>query len=197
MLQYPLLITWPKASDCLYNKEEIGKHSNLVTESKVTECNRLTLTILCRYQCHRMNLSHNHYFSIMCMPSSCLDTFQASLTHALDKLSSVVLGRPVHSFCRAWIVRLILLHSMTFDSLTKIFYVWPLTEVASFFCCPVYNAYIFNTILTYGNSHFMQFFISTIFAISLIRTTRKIYRDSIEPMGSLASLLSQNIINCC
>ncbi len=132
----------------------------------------LTAIFTDRNQCHRMNLSHNHYFSIMCMPSSCLDTFQASLTHALDKLSSVVLGRPVHSFCRAWIVRLILLHSMTFDSLTKIFYVWPLTEVASFFCCPVYNAYIFNTILMYGNkSNFMQVFISTLLAISL-RTIR-------------------------
>ncbi len=37
MLQYPLLITWPKASDNLYNKEEIVMNSNLVTESKVTE----------------------------------------------------------------------------------------------------------------------------------------------------------------
>ena len=32
MLQYPLLITWPKASDYLYNKEEIDMNSNLVTE---------------------------------------------------------------------------------------------------------------------------------------------------------------------
>ena len=43
MLQYPLLITCPKASDYLYNKEEIDMHSNLVTESKVTECNRMSL----------------------------------------------------------------------------------------------------------------------------------------------------------
>ena len=48
MLQYPLLITWPKARDCLYNKGEIDMKSNLVTESKVTECNRMSLTILCR-----------------------------------------------------------------------------------------------------------------------------------------------------
>ncbi len=39
MLQYPLLIPFPKASDYLYNKEEIYIHNNLVTESKVTECN--------------------------------------------------------------------------------------------------------------------------------------------------------------
>ena len=46
MLQYPLLITWPKASDYLNNKEEIDLHSNLVAESKVTECNRISLTII-------------------------------------------------------------------------------------------------------------------------------------------------------
>ena len=41
MLQYPLLIACPKASDYLYNKEKIDMHSNLITESKVTECNRI------------------------------------------------------------------------------------------------------------------------------------------------------------
>ena len=41
MLQYPLLITCPKASYYPYNKEDIDMHSNLVTESKVTECNRI------------------------------------------------------------------------------------------------------------------------------------------------------------
>ncbi len=41
MLQYHLLITWPKTSDYLYNKEEIDMNSNLVTESKVTECDRI------------------------------------------------------------------------------------------------------------------------------------------------------------
>ncbi len=46
MLQYPLLITCPKASDYLYNKEEIDMNCNLATESKVTECNRMSLTIL-------------------------------------------------------------------------------------------------------------------------------------------------------
>ena len=44
MLQYLLLITWPKASDYLYDKEEIDVNSNLVTESKVAECNRMSLT---------------------------------------------------------------------------------------------------------------------------------------------------------
>ncbi len=42
MLQYPVLITFPKACDNLSNKEEIDMHRNLVTESKVTECNRIT-----------------------------------------------------------------------------------------------------------------------------------------------------------
>ena len=45
MLQYPLPITYPKASDYLYNKEEIYMNLNLVSESKVTECNRKNLTI--------------------------------------------------------------------------------------------------------------------------------------------------------
>ncbi len=42
MPQYPLLTTCPKASDCLYNKEEIDMDSNLATEAKVTECNRIS-----------------------------------------------------------------------------------------------------------------------------------------------------------
>ena len=44
MLQYPSVITYPKASDFLYYKEKIDMHSNLGTESKVTECNRMSLT---------------------------------------------------------------------------------------------------------------------------------------------------------
>ncbi len=40
MLQYPLPITCSKASDYLYNQEEIDMDLNLVTESKVTECNK-------------------------------------------------------------------------------------------------------------------------------------------------------------
>ena len=39
MLQCPLLITCPKASDYLHNKGEIDMNHNLVTESKVTKCN--------------------------------------------------------------------------------------------------------------------------------------------------------------
>ncbi len=45
MLQYPLLVTWPNAIDYFYNKEDIDMNSNLVTESKVRECNRMSLTI--------------------------------------------------------------------------------------------------------------------------------------------------------
>ncbi len=45
MLQYPLLITCPKAIDYLYNREEIDTNHNLVTESKVTKCYRMSLTI--------------------------------------------------------------------------------------------------------------------------------------------------------
>ncbi len=44
MLQYPLLITWPQASDYLYDKEKNDMNSNLGTESKVTECNRMSFT---------------------------------------------------------------------------------------------------------------------------------------------------------
>ncbi len=46
MKQYPLLITCKKAGDYLYNKEDIDMHGNLVTESNITECNRMSLTIL-------------------------------------------------------------------------------------------------------------------------------------------------------
>ena len=53
MLQYPILTTCQKVSGYFYNKEEIDMISNLVTESKVRECNRMNLTILCRNQCHR------------------------------------------------------------------------------------------------------------------------------------------------
>ena len=41
MLQYPLQITCPKAGDYLCNKEEIDMNNNMVTESKITECNRI------------------------------------------------------------------------------------------------------------------------------------------------------------
>ncbi len=47
--------THPKASDYLHNKEEMDLHSNLVTESKVTECNRISLQFLHKNQCHRIN----------------------------------------------------------------------------------------------------------------------------------------------
>ena len=40
--QYPLLITCPKASDCL--NKEIDMNLNLVTESKVTKCNSMSHT---------------------------------------------------------------------------------------------------------------------------------------------------------
>ncbi len=94
MLYYPLLITCPKASHYLYNKEEIDSHSNLVTESKVTECNRISLTSFTT-----KSMSHSQdkvkksqsLLSIMCVPFSCLDTFQASLSHAMDKTFGVVL----------------------------------------------------------------------------------------------------------
>ncbi len=41
----PLTNHIPKASDYLYNKGEIDLHSNLVTGSKVTVCNRMSLTL--------------------------------------------------------------------------------------------------------------------------------------------------------
>ena len=44
----------PKSkSDYQNNKEEIDTHSNLVTESKITECNRMSLKVLHRNQCQR------------------------------------------------------------------------------------------------------------------------------------------------
>ncbi len=42
----PILMTCPKASDYLHNKEEIAMNHNLVTESKVTKCNIMSLTIV-------------------------------------------------------------------------------------------------------------------------------------------------------
>ena len=55
MLQYPLLITFPKASDYLRNKEEMDLHSNFITESKAMECNRISFQFVHKKQCHKMN----------------------------------------------------------------------------------------------------------------------------------------------
>ena len=46
----PLLITYPKACEYLHNKEETDLLSNLVTELKVTECNKSSLTIFMQNQ---------------------------------------------------------------------------------------------------------------------------------------------------
>ena len=46
LLQYPLLITYPKASEYLYNKDKIDIHIDMITESKVTNVTELALQCL-------------------------------------------------------------------------------------------------------------------------------------------------------
>ena len=82
MLQYPLLTTCPKASDYLYNKEEIDMNSNLVTESNVTECYRIQFTEINvtgsekgEWTGLRQSTSWPGYASEM--PKMCLDTRRA------------------------------------------------------------------------------------------------------------------------
>ncbi len=43
------------ASDYLHNKEEMDLHSNFITESKLTECNRISFQFVHKKQCHKMN----------------------------------------------------------------------------------------------------------------------------------------------
>ncbi len=125
MLQYPLLITCQKASD--YIIEEIGMNSNLVTESKVTECNRMSLTIfyaeinvthrLCRR--NGQDYSRRLVHSMRQMPEMCPGMRKA---HTLKSNDCDFLISSCECDIDFWVklVRLILLQSMTFDSVTKL-----------------------------------------------------------------------------
>ncbi len=90
MLQYPLPITCPKTSDYLYNKGEFDMNLNLVTESKVTECNRMSLTICTQKsvsQARQQELAGLHQMSfpehVSEMPEMCPDTRGA--LHIIEK----------------------------------------------------------------------------------------------------------------
>ena len=85
-----LLITCQKASDYLHDKEEIGMNSNLVTESKFTECNRMSLTICTQKsvsQARQQELAGLHQMSfpehVSEMPEMCPDTRGA--LHIIEK----------------------------------------------------------------------------------------------------------------
>ena len=92
MLQYPLSHI-QKQVIIFINIEEIGLHINLVTESKVTECNRISLKIFTVKSMSQDEIKSQSLLS-MCAPLSCLDTFQASLKHAVEKMSGIVLSIP-------------------------------------------------------------------------------------------------------
>ena len=119
MLQYSLLITRPKASDYLYNinKGEIDMNSNLITESKVTECNRMSLTIFTQKsmsqalqeeygQDYVRRLVHALEIPEMC-PGWRKTLFKSNDCDFLISSCDI-------DFCA------ILLHSVTFDSVTKL-----------------------------------------------------------------------------
>ncbi len=113
MLQYPLLITCPKASDYLYNKEEMDMNHNLVTESKVTKCYRMNLTVLLQALQGEWTRLRQKSFPehVSEMPGMCPDTRRAhtlSESNDCDLISSCDID-----FCIK-IVRLSLLHSVTF-----------------------------------------------------------------------------------
>ena len=104
-----------------YNKE-IYMNLNLVTESKVTECKRISLTSFTQKS---MSQVLQQEWTRLCqtsfpehvseMPEMCLDTRDAHTilkSNDCDLISSCHIG-----FC-VKMVRLILLHFVTFDSVT-------------------------------------------------------------------------------
>ena len=115
---------YPKASDYLHNKEEIDLHSNLVTESKVTECNRIRTILTQKSMSHdEIKKSQSLLFNNVCaiLMSGYIPCISGECS------GQVVWRSPVQSSCRACdidfcarIVRLIRLHSVTFDSVTKL-----------------------------------------------------------------------------
>ena len=175
--EIPMLITCPKTSAYFHDKEEIDMHSNLVTESKVTECNSINLTIqtlqeewtwlsqdytrwlvqsmrqIC-LECVQERGRHTHYWKVMIV------TFYFFLWHWFlrknCKAHSVTFDLVTKLLCIGMSISLLKRLSLAFGHVTskgyiaaylctKIiyfyglnFYVCHLTEVASFFCCPVY-----------------------------------------------------------
>ena len=94
----PLLITQPKSSNYLHNKEEMDLHSNLVTESKVTDCNRITLTIFTQKSMPQDEIkSQSLLFNNVCTPL---------VSGHISGISGTCSGKniwrsPVHSSCRS------------------------------------------------------------------------------------------------
>ena len=69
-----------KATDYLYNKEEIDMNSNLVAESKVTECNRTSPTIFMQKMSKALQEEYEQDYAkclVQSMRQICLKCVQA------------------------------------------------------------------------------------------------------------------------
>ncbi len=98
MLQYPFLITYPKARDNLYNKEETDLHSNLITESKVTDCNRISLyhVMFSQKSMSQDGITPQSLF----FNNMCALLMSGHISVISDACSGQDVWRPVHSYCR-------------------------------------------------------------------------------------------------
>ncbi len=121
MLQYLRTNHIPKASDYLHNREEIDLHSNCVTESKVTECNRISLAIFTQKSMSQDEIKSQS----LLFNNVCALLVSGHISGISDKCSGKdIWRRPVHSSCTAcntnFCVRLIMLHFVTFDSVYQV-----------------------------------------------------------------------------